>query len=137
MLVLRHPFADPRLLEGEVERIFNHAFGHRQARTSGLLVTSNADAAIIRAELPGVDPAQIHVTVEKGILTIRGERREENRQATPVLRERAYGAFAHTVRLSDELDTEAIVAECRDGVLTVRIPKRPAAKPRQIEVKAS
>ena len=139
MLVLRDPFADLRRLERDVDRIFNGAFGGARPahRTPGLEVTSDAEAVVIRAELPGVDPSQIEVSVENGTLTIRGERREESRQATPVLRERAYGAFAHSVRLADELDGEAISAECRDGVLTVRIPRRAATKPRQIDVKTS
>ena len=53
------------------------------------------------------------------------------------MRERAYGKFSQKLHLSDDLDAEAISAEAKHGVLTLRIPKRPEAKPRQIEVKVS
>ena len=86
----------------------------------------------------GVDPAAIAISAEGRTLTIRAERAPEERQnGTYQVRERAYGAFSRTLRLSDDLDVDGISAEARHGVLTVRIPKRAEAKPRQIAVTVS
>lgn len=134
----RHRFADLRHLESDIDRIFRGAFGIGTPARGAVDVTSDADGVTVRAELPGVDPAKIGVTVENGTLTITAERTEEKRSdGTALLRERAYGKFSQALRLADDLDAEAISADCRDGVLSIRIPKRAAVKPRQIEVKVS
>ena len=126
-------------LQREVDEVFRRAFGFDWAApASALEVQPDADGVTVRAELPGVDPAAIAIGVEGRTLTIQAERKAEKREnGADQLRERAYGTFSHAFRLSDDLDAEAISAEARHGVLTLRIPKRPEAKPRQIEVKVS
>lgn len=127
-------------LQREVDDVFRRAFGFDRAVTpsSALEVQPDADGVTVRAELPGVDPAAITIGVEGRTLTIKAERSAEKRETGAYqLRERSYGAFSHSFRLSDDLDAEAVSAEAKHGVLTVRVPKRPEAKPRQIEVKVS
>jgi HSP20 family protein len=136
----RHPFADLRHLERDIDRIFRGSFGIGTATRGprAVEVTPDADGVTLRVELPGVDPAKVGVTVENGTLSITGERSEEKRSdATALVRERAYGKFSHAFRVADDLDAEAISADCRDGVLSIRIPKRATVQPRQIEVKTS
>lgn len=91
---------------------------------------------VLLADLPGVAPANIEVQVEKGVLSIKGERAapaavEEGLFARS---ERAQGAFTRRFTLPDTADAEGIVARSRDGVLEIRIPKRSEAAPRRIQV---
>lgn len=137
----RRPAFDARALQRDIDALFRAVGFDRPAAAPAhapLTAHRDADGVTVRAELPGIDPAAIAVTVENGALTIRAERPAEERQnGTYQLRERACGPFARTVRLADDLDADAISAEATHGVLTVRIPKRAEAKPRQIPVTAS
>ena len=139
----RTPF-DVRSLERDIDRIFNGAFGSAlgfawPTRGNGAVeVTPDADGVTVRAELPGVDPAKISIGVDNRVLTIRAEREDAKRENGRYrLRERAHGTFSYSVRLGADLDVDAVSADSRHGVLTVRIPKRAAAKPRQIEIQTS
>jgi len=138
----RRPSHDARNFQRDVDDVFRRAFGVDRFASvpfaSALEVVPDADGVTVRAELPGVDPAEIKIDVEGRTLSIAGERTTEKRDnGAYQLRERAYGKFAQKLQLSDDLDADAISAEAKHGVLTLRIPKRPEAKPRQIEVKVS
>jgi HSP20 family protein len=90
---------------------------------------------VLRFDVPGVAPEQIEVTVDKGVLTVSATREETKTEGeNPVVRERLFGSFTRRVRLSDNLDAEAIEAANTNGVLEIRIPVREEAKPRKIEV---
>jgi HSP20 family protein len=90
---------------------------------------------VLRFDVPGVPQDKIDVTVDKGVLTVNATREEAvTGGENPVVRERLFGRFTRRVRLSDNLDAEAIEASHHDGVLEVRIPVREAAKPRKIAV---
>ena len=92
---------------------------------------------ILRFDVPGVDQDKIDVTVDKGVLTVSATREEAKTEGeNPVVRERLFGSFTRRVRLSDNLDAEAIEASHHDGVLEIRIPVREEAKPRKITVGA-
>jgi len=98
-------------------------------------IFTDKDGLVMRAEVPGIHPEQINVTVEPRRLTIEGERKpSEQEKGSYHRRERSYGRFARSVQLPEDLDADNASAECRNGLLTVRIPKTPAAKPRQISV---
>ena len=91
---------------------------------------------VIAADVPGVDPSEIEIHMEKGILTIKGERK-----ATPVgegetqnLSERAHGVFYRRFALPDSANPDAIAATGKHGVLEIAIPKRPEVTPRRITV---
>ncbi len=90
---------------------------------------------VLRFDVPGVDSGKIDVTVDKGVLTVSATREETKTEGeNPVVRERLFGSFTRRVRLSDNLDAEAIEASQHDGVLEIRIPVREEAKPRKITV---
>jgi HSP20 family protein len=90
---------------------------------------------VLRFDVPGVAQDKIDVTVDKGVLTVSAIREEAKAEGeNPVARERLFGSFTRRVRLSDQLDADAIEASHHDGVLEVRIPVREAAKPRKITV---
>jgi HSP20 family protein len=91
---------------------------------------------VVKAELPEVKKEDVKVTVEKGVLTISGERKlekeEKNKKYHRV--ERAYGSFVRSFMLPDDANAENVKAEFKDGILTVHISKTEKAKPKQIEV---
>jgi len=136
----RDPLVDVRTFDRDVDRIVRNALGVDAPAPAAppFSVTPDADGVTVRAELPGVDPNAIRIAVENRVLTLTAARGTEPREPHGYrLRERTYGTFSHALRLSDELDADAVSAACRNGVLSVRIPKRAAIKPRQIEVKVA
>lgn len=99
-------------------------------------ISETADAYVIRAELPEVAKKDIDVSVHDGVITIRGDRRleTENSDEKHHRIESFYGSFARSFSLPADVDETKIQAGTRDGVLTVRLPKTEARKPRAIEV---
>ena len=92
---------------------------------------------VVRADLPGVNPQDLDIRVENNILTIRGERKFDSNKANEenYLRvERAYGPFSRSFSLANSVKSDAIKADYQNGVLTLSIPKREEAKPKQIKV---
>jgi HSP20 family protein len=96
------------------------------------------DAYMVRAELPGVDRANIEITLEKNVLTISGQKAAMAEGRDEEIRvfaaERVTGAFSRSLRMPEHIDGERIGAEYKDGLLTVSIPKAEAAQPRKIEI---
>jgi HSP20 family protein len=92
---------------------------------------------IIAAELPDVRKEDVKVTMENGVLNVRGERRFERESETAKFHrvERSYGTFARSFTIPDDGDSSTVTADFRDGMLKIRIGKSEAAKPKQIEVK--
>jgi len=93
---------------------------------------------VLHADVPGVDPNDIDITMENGTLTIRGQRIAEQKTENEGYRrvERVAGQFFRRFVLPDSADAEAISAESRNGVLEVVIPKQEKVQPRRIEVKS-
>jgi HSP20 family protein len=91
----------------------------------------------LRFDVPGVELEKIDVTVDHGVLTVSATREETKAEGDEqVVRERYAGSFTRRVRLSENLDADAIEASHADGVLELHIPVREAAKPRKIAVSA-
>jgi len=99
-------------------------------------ISETADNYVIKAELPEVDKKDIDVSVNDGVITIRGERRLESQSDDEKHHriESFYGSFARSFTLPADVDETKIAAESKDGVLTVRLPKAEVRKPRPIEV---
>ena len=99
-------------------------------------IKEEKDRFVLYADLPGVDPQEIEVQMEKGILTIKGERRlEEKLQTEGFSRiERRHGTFHRRFALPDSADPEGVSASGHNGVLQIVIPKRPETTPRRIQV---
>ena len=99
-------------------------------------IREETDRFVIRADLPGIDPQDIEVQMDKGILSIQGERKAEvvaeGAHYTRV--ERRNGSFNRRFALPDRADADGIVASGRNGVLEVSIPKKPETTPRRIHV---
>ena len=94
---------------------------------------------VLRADVPGVDPADIEVSMDAGVLSIAGQRAQESRSEDAGLQrmERVSGRFFRRFSLPDTADAEHIKAQCRNGILEVSIPKLPEVRARRIEVEAA
>jgi HSP20 family protein len=103
-----------------------------------LNVGQTPQAVEIYAFVPGVDPATLEVQVDRGVLSIAGERRlagpEEGSKATVHIDERFSGAFRRVVSLPDDADPNGVTAQCRDGVLRITVRRRESAQPRRIAI---
>jgi HSP20 family protein len=101
-------------------------------------VGSTADAIEVLALAPGVDPAALQITVDKGLLVIAGERKSDGpargEHTAVYAQERFKGSFRRVISLPDDADAGRISATCRDGMLRVTVPRREASRPRQISV---
>jgi HSP20 family protein len=89
---------------------------------------------VLCADMPGVRPADIDLNYEKGELTIHGRLQSRQHPGHPVLTEYDEGDFYRLFRVGESIDSSRIRAECKNGVLTVHLPKVKAAQPRQIKV---
>ncbi len=91
---------------------------------------------LVKVEIPEVNKDDVKVTVENGLLSIRGERKfeKEDKHKTYHRIERCYGSFSRSLSLPDDADPDQVTAEFKDGLLRVRLGKSEAKKPKQIEV---
>ena len=99
-------------------------------------IREESNRFVILADLPGVEPKDVEVLMDKGILSIRGQRTSEVQSQTDRYSriERRYGMFHRRFALPDSADAEGITATGRNGVLEISIPKRPETTPRRIQV---
>jgi HSP20 family protein len=139
------PFRGAATLQEQVNRLFGNVLEHSGEASN---LTSWAPAVdiyetehelVVKADLPEVDPKDLDIRVENNLLTIRGERKFEKKvNEDNYLRvERAYGSFSRSFSLANTVNAEAIKADYQNGVLTLTIPKREEAKPKQIKVNVS
>ena len=135
------PFRSTAGLESQVGRIFNELFDRSQESNltswaPAVDIFENEHELVVKADLPDVKPEELDIRVENNILTIRGERKFEKKvdEKNYLRVERSYGSFARSFSLANTVNSEAIKADYRDGVLTLTIPKREEAKPKQIKV---
>ncbi|MEO6056805.1 MAG: Hsp20/alpha crystallin family protein [Gemmatimonadales bacterium] len=100
-------------------------------------VFEDQDAVKIVAEIPGVGPEDVKISLENNLLTIRGEKKQQAEEKTERVHryERSYGAFERTFSLPTTVDPDRIAAAYEQGILTVSIPKAERARPREIPVK--
>lgn len=99
-------------------------------------IEEDSEKLVLTAELPGFKEDQIDLQVEGGVLTIRGERTFEDKQDGKSFHrvERSYGQFVRSFTLPNNVDRDNVKASFKDGLLSIELPKREEAKPRQIKV---
>jgi HSP20 family protein len=129
-------------LQGQLNRLFNETFDRSWDEASlttwapAVDIFETEQELVVKADLPDIKPEELDIRVENDILTIRGERKFEKKvEEKNYLRvERTYGSFSRSFSLANTVKTEAIKAEYKNGVLTLTVPKREEAKPKQIKV---
>jgi HSP20 family protein len=132
------PYQELERVHREINRLFSGNRG-KIAEYPALNVWTNEDDAVVTAELPGVDPADISLSVVRDTLTLEGERTplELAEGETFDRRERGFGRFSRTIRIPFEVESDGVKAQSRDGVLTITLPRKEATKPRKIAIHAS
>ena len=139
------PWHALRSLRDEVNRMLEGTYqGDDESKvvtsrwTPAVDIKEEEDRFVIHADIPGVDPKDIEVTLEQGTLTIRGERKletsDEDKEKGYKRVERVHGTFYRRFSLPDTADPEKVEATGRNGVLEVVIPKQPAVQPKRITV---
>ena len=145
-MLYRSPF--PRDLYSEIDRLqreLQQSFdlspsirGLGRGGFPALNVGHTAQSIEVYAFAPGIDPASLDVQIEKGVLTVAGERRIErpaqDAKTTVHIDERVAGRFRRVLTLPEDADPDAVEARYRDGVLQISIPRRAAAQPRRITI---
>jgi len=129
-------------LRNEFDRIFDRFWSGeleplRLARWVPAVDVSESDDEItVRAEVPGLNPEEIEVFVEGGVLTLKGEKREEREQSGRDYHrvERQYGSFARSIQLPGAVVAEEVKATAANGVLTIRLPKQEDARRKKVQI---
>ncbi len=100
-------------------------------------LSETKDALVVKLEVPGLDPKDIQLELQESLLTVKGEKKQEKEEKDERYHrvERSYGAFARSVRLPVAVDGSKVTATFKNGLLTVTLPKTPAAKGSSIPIK--
>lgn len=146
MAIMRwDPFGEMLRMQRDMDRIFTR-MGTTEARGGEAAavawmpridVKAKGDDIVVRAELPGVDPADVDIEVTDGVLTIKGERKvdEEREGEGWLIRESSFGSFERSMVLPEGVTAEEIRAEYKDGILELHVPKAlEAAKPKTTKI---
>ena len=140
-----YPWGTQNRFQDEIKNVFDRFFGEDDTDQSNVVtsqwtprvdIKEEANRFVILADIPGVDPKDIEVNMDKGILSIKGERKSETKTENEKLTriERSYGSFYRRFALPDSADPEGISATGKHGVLEISIPKKPETTPRRIAV---
>ena len=147
MSVIKYdPFRELRSLQDEMNRLFMTNYSRpvsEEGFSSGAWnpqvdIFENKNEIVLEAELPGMKPEDVNISIENNVLTIHGERKFEKKDAQDNFHrvERSYGSFTRSFTLPPTVSSENANAEFENGVLRLTLAKREEAKPRRIEIKA-
>ena len=136
------PFRGASTLQDQINRLSSETFDRSPDEANltpwapAVDIYETEHELVVKADLPEIKPEELDIRVENNILTIRGERKFEKKvdESNYLRVERAYGSFSRSFSLANTVNTEAIKADYQNGVLTLSIPKREEAKPKQIKV---
>lgn len=136
------PFGEMLRMQRDMDRIFSRVgaserSGETVAWMPKIEVKRTGDDIVVRAELPGVDPADVDIELTDNVLTIKGERRAEEEKEGEgwLVCETCYGSFERSLTIPEGVDASAITAEHRNGVLEVHVPKAiEALKPKTTKI---
>ena len=143
-LTARRPMRNLFSFHNEMGRVFGDLFASHEGGTDAeetswmptVDISETENGYEIRAELPGIQEDDVNVSVTDNVLTVKGEKRQEKETEDKNYHrvERRYGGFQRSFTLPKHIETDAIKAEFKDGVLTLEIPKAEVAKPTEIPI---
>lgn len=128
------PFGALREFEGELSNLMSSRFSAPLAPKTDISETDKGFE--IALEVPGIDSKDLSLEVKDGVLTVSGERKfEEKEEGKAFVKvERSFGKFSRAFRLPDGTDEKGIKADCKNGVLTVSVPKAETKEPRSLKI---
>ena len=136
------PFGDIERTLDEMNRVFDIFEGPLGLRSMprgafpAVNVYETEDQYLLRADVPGVDPKDLDLSIAENTVTLTGKRDDVQEDVQYYRRERPVGSFSRTLTLAERVDADKVTADCKNGVLTVVVPKTEAAKPKSIAIKA-
>jgi HSP20 family protein len=147
-LVKWDPFMELEDVSKHLDRIFRRVPARVEADREVLTmvdwmptvdITETDTAYLINGEIPGVNKEDVKVTIEDGMVTMRGERKQEKEETGKKFHriERSYGSFMRSFQLPEDVDEAAVKAEFKDGMINVTLPKSGKSKAKSIEVSIS
>jgi HSP20 family protein len=139
------PFRELDKMRGEMDRLWDAFFEGRPRKNTmeegewlpSVDVSETKNDLVVKAELPGMDPKDIDISLSDGLLTIKGEKKQEKEEKEENYHfiERSYGSFTRSVQLPREVKHENISASYKNGILKVVLPKSEEAKTKEIKIK--
>jgi HSP20 family protein len=138
------PFRDFERMRRDMDRLWDSFFerGVRGREDDGewlpsLDVAETKNEIVVKAEVPGLDPKDIDISLSDGLLTIKGEKKQEReeKEENYHLVERSYGAFTRSIQLPKEVQSDKISASYKNGVLKVTLPKSEEAKKKEVKIR--
>jgi HSP20 family protein len=139
------PLRDFERVRRDMDRLWNSFFEgglRRRGEEPGewfpsLDVSETKNNIVIKTEVPGLDPKDIDISLNEGVLTIKGEKKQEKeeKEENYYLIERSFGSFSRSIRLPGDVQGDKISASCKNGVLKVTLPKSEEAKKKEIKIK--
>lgn len=136
-------FRDLEKMQDEMTNLFD--FTLRPGRQEDIIardwspsldVSESKDSLVVKADIPGMNKEDIHVSVQKDTLVIKGEKKQEKevKEENFIRTERAYGSFYRAITLPETVDAANVKANYKNGVLELTLPKKEEAKPKEIKV---
>ena len=138
------PFRELTTLRDEMDKMWNRFLGewpsmepYKGEWMPSLDVSETKDNIVVKAEVPGMNGKDIDISFANGVLTIKGERKQEKEEKDENYHrvERIYGAFSRSTRLPKDVQSDKIKASCKDGVLKITLPKSEEAKKKEVKIK--
>jgi HSP20 family protein len=140
------PFREMSRLRHDMDRLWEDFFGpgprglmRTEEWTPAVDVAETPEKVTVKAEVPGIDPKNIDISLVGDVLTVKGEKKSEREETKENyhLVERSYGSFSRSLRLPAAVDADKIDARYEKGVLTVTCPKKEPVKPKAIEIETA
>jgi len=137
------PFRGLTSLREEMDRMWDRFFRDwpapeiaREGWMPSVDLSETKDEILVKAEVPGMDPKDIDISLSDDLLTIRGEKKQENEEKEENYHrvERTYGSFSRSVRLPVGVQSSKVKANYKDGVLKIALPKSPEAKKKEVKI---
>lgn len=135
-------------LQNEINRMFDQFF--RGWDFSGFVqeagtwspsidLSETDDNIVVKAEIPGIDPKEVNISIQENNLILKGEKKEEKEEKGKnyYRMERRYGKFSRSIELPASVDIDKINAVCKNGIIEITLPKKEEVRPKQISVKVS
>ncbi len=139
------PFKEMERMRNEMDRLWESFMEGKPGRRTeeisrwvpSLDLSETKDSYIVKAEIPGMEPKDIDISLQADLLTIRGEKKQEKEEKEENYHfiERSYGSFSRSIRLPQEIKGNKIKASYKEGILKVILPKSEEAKKKEVKVK--
>ncbi|HOV91076.1 MAG TPA: Hsp20/alpha crystallin family protein [Syntrophorhabdaceae bacterium] len=142
-IALWKPWREMERIRKEMDNIWDTFFDRRPVRGDGvsewmpsLDVSETKNSYIVKAEVPGIDPKDVEISLSENVLTIKGEKKQEKEEENENYHiiERSYGGFTRSFKLPGQIQGDKVKANYKNGILKITLPKTEEAKKKEIKI---